>query len=330
MLFFLSLLIIAVLGFIAFRFARLTQTLRASEERWKFALEGAGDGVWDWDIANDRVELSPRYIEMYGFTNDDVKRGMVAWTERIYHDDRERVKADVDAYLTGKTTHYINEHRVLCKDGQVKWALSRGMVVSRDKDGKPMRMIGTHADITERKKMEEQLRHLAQFDMLTQLPNRGLIADRLKQAEAYAKREKAQLALMFLDLDKFKPVNDTLGHEVGDLLLKQVAQRLQLCMRASDTVARIGGDEFVVLLPLIESEQDATVVAEKILGALNQEFQVGAHTIHISSSIGIAIYPHHGDDDKTLMINADTAMYYAKKEGRNNAQIYRPEMQAQG
>jgi diguanylate cyclase (GGDEF)-like protein/PAS domain S-box-containing protein len=329
MLFFLFVLIIALLGFIAFRFARLTKTLSASEERWKFALEGAGDGVWDWDIQKDKVELSPRYIEMYGFTNEDVKKGMVAWSERIYHDDRERVKADVDAYLAGITTQYINEHRVLCKDGQVKWALSRGMVVSRDKDGKPLRMIGTHADITERKNMEEQLRHLAQFDMLTQLPNRGLIADRLKQAVAYAKREKAQLALMFLDLDKFKPVNDNLGHEVGDLLLKQVAQRLQVCIRASDTVARIGGDEFVVLLPLIDSEQDATVVAEKILVALNQDFLIGAHTIHISSSIGIAIFPQHGNDDKELTINADTAMYYAKKEGRNNAQIYRAEMGTQ-
>ncbi|MFM9912913.1 MAG: diguanylate cyclase domain-containing protein [Methylophilaceae bacterium] len=329
MLFFLSVLIIALLGFIAFRFARLTKTLRASEERWKFALEGAGDGVWDWDIANDKVELSPRYIEMYGFTNEDVKRGMVAWVERIQHDDRERVKADVDAYLAGKATQYINEHRVLCKDGEVKWALSRGMVVSRDKDGKPLRMIGTHADITERKNMEEQLRHMAQFDILTQLPNRGLIGDRLKQAVSYAKREKAQLALMFLDLDKFKPVNDTLGHEVGDSLLKQVAQRLQLCMRASDTVARIGGDEFVVLLPLIESEQDATTVAEKILVALNQEFQIAPHTINISSSIGIAIFPQHGEDDKALTINADTAMYYAKKEGRNNAQVFRTEMQVE-
>jgi diguanylate cyclase (GGDEF)-like protein/PAS domain S-box-containing protein len=326
MLFFISVLIIALLGFIAFRFARLTQTLRTSEERWKFALEGAGDGVWDWDIQNDKVELSPRYIEMYGFTNEDVKRGMVAWVERIQHDDRARVEADVKDYLAGKTAHYINEHRVLCKDGQVKWALSRGMVVSRDKTGKPLRMIGTHADITDRKNMEEQLRRMAQFDVLTQLPNRVLIGDRLKQAMALAKREKSQLALMFLDLDKFKPVNDTLGHEVGDLLLKQVAERLQLSIRASDTVARIGGDEFVVLLPVIETSHDVAVVAEKILAALNQTFQIGSHTIHISSSIGIAIYPQHGSSEKELMINADTAMYYAKKEGRNNAQTYHAKM----
>ena len=316
-----------VLLFVIYRFARVSRQLKASEERWKFALEGAGDGVWDWNVETDEVVLSNRYKEMYGFTDEDVASDSQQWRERIYPDDRATVDRDIQACLNGETTHYVNEHRVRCKDGTIKWALARGMIVSRDHNGKPLRMIGTHADITERKIAEQQFQHLAHFDILTDLPNRTLIGDRLKQALAYAKREKSLLALMFIDLDKFKPVNDNLGHEIGDLLLKQVARRLQQAIRASDTVARIGGDEFVVLLPVIDSYQDAAVVAEKILQTLNHPFQIAQHTVDISSSIGIAVYPQHGTDEKLLLINADIAMYHAKKDGRNNAQFYRQDME---
>lgn len=319
-------LLIAAISAIAFRLGRLCRELRASEERWQFALESAGDGVWDWNVQTDEVVFSRRYKEMYGFTDTDIVNGEMAWKQRIHPEDRERVARDVHAYLEGKTASYVNEHRVCCKDGSIKWALARGMVVSRDAHGRPLRMIGTHVDITERKAMEEQMRQMAHYDPLTGLPNRSLIADRIQQTLALARRDQSLFALMFLDLDKFKPINDTLGHEVGDLLLKEVAQKLRLSIRASDTVARIGGDEFVVLLPSIEQELDAKVVAEKILHALNQPFQLSDHTLNISTSIGIAVYPLHGDDEKLLLINADIAMYHAKKHGKNNAQIYHHDM----
>lgn len=328
---FLSLLIalfaIAVNGVMAWRFLRTSRALRESEERWKFALEGAGDGVWDWNVQTDEVVFSNRYLEMYGFTGEDVAAGDRAWLQRIHPDDRQRVDEDVRAYLDGKTATYVNEHRVYCKDGSLKWVLARGMIVSRDGHGRPLRMIGTHADITDRKAAEEHIRHLAHFDALTDLPNRALITDRLQQALAKARRDKQHLAVMFLDLDEFKPVNDNLGHEVGDLLLKQVARRLQACMRESDTVARIGGDEFVVLLPQIEREQDAIVVAEKIRHALELPFELTDRKLQISSSIGVAVYPEHGSDEKLLLINADIAMYHAKKAGRNNYKLYQREMQ---
>ena len=181
---------------------------------------------------------------------------------------------------------------------------------------------GTGRDISERKANEEKIQRLAHYDTLTDLPNRRLFSDRLQQALATAKRDKAHLALMYFDLDRFKPINDTLGHDIGDLLLKEVAKRVQDCLRESDTAARMGGDEFVVLLPAIEAEQDAMVVAEKIRHTLNRPFELVGHSLHISSSIGVAVYPEHGSDEETLLKNADTAMYHAKESGRNMVRFF--------
>ncbi|MDP1996948.1 MAG: CHASE domain-containing protein [Gallionella sp.] len=183
-------------------------------------------------------------------------------------------------------------------------------------------------DVTERKQEEERTHYMAHYDALTHLPNRTLITDRIRQALAKAKRDRTRLALMFVDLDRFKPVNDELGHDIGDLVLKEVAKRLQDCMRESDTAARIGGDEFIVLLPTIEAEQDAMVVAEKIRHALCQPFELAGQRLEISCSIGVAIYPEHGSNDEQLVKHADIAMYHAKQSGRNNVKIYMVGMQA--
>jgi len=187
-------------------------------------------------------------------------------------------------------------------------------------------IVAIYDDVTREKQAEEKMHYLAHYDALTDLPNRTLFTDRLRQALATARRDKAYIALMFLDLDKFKPVNDSFGHDVGDLLLKEVALRVQRCVRESDTVSRIGGDEFIVLLPAIEATQDAMQVAEKILHALCQTFELAEHRIQISASIGIAVYPEHGGDEKLLTKHADIAMYHAKSDGRNNARLYRPDM----
>ncbi|HEU0188662.1 MAG TPA: diguanylate cyclase [Gallionella sp.] len=197
----------------------------------------------------------------------------------------------------------------------------------RREDGSIYALCGISTDITERKEIEEHMRHMAQYDGLTHLPNRALFNDRLQQALVAAQRNQERLALMFLDLDKFKPVNDTYGHAVGDLLLKEVALRMQDCLRESDTAARIGGDEFVVLLPTIETEQDAGIVGGKILHALNQPFELAGHRLNISSSIGVAVYPDHGSSEKQLVKSADIAMYHAKKNGRNNVKLYQHGMQ---
>lgn len=171
---------------------------------------------------------------------------------------------------------------------------------------------------------EARFRYLAQYDELTGLPNRAMFKDRLHHAILQARRDKSRFALMYLDLDNFKPVNDRLGHHVGDMLLSAVAQRMLACVRESDTVARMGGDEFVVLLPVIEHEQDALLVAEKIRHALSQAFEIaGGHVLEVSSSTGVVLYPEHGTDEAELSKNADNAMYRAKELGRNMVRMHR-------
>lgn len=174
--------------------------------------------------------------------------------------------------------------------------------------------------------LESKLENLAHFDTLTNLPNRTLLSDRLKIALAYAKREKKMLAVMFVYLDQFKEINDLYGHEAGDKVLKQISQRLVTCVRESDTVARMGGDEYVVLLPIIDSANDAYLVASKIVDAVIKPINIGKisgeTSVIVSASIGIAIYPQHGKDEKLLLINADMAMYQTKSNGKNQAKVF--------
>jgi len=205
----------------------------------------------------------------------------------------------------------------------VKWVLASYFTIEYYNKSA---VLGWFYDITERKLMEDKAQHLANHDILTGLPNRMLWHSLLQQMLASAKRDKSILAVMFLDLDKFKPVNDHHGHNIGDRLLKAVADRILRCLRESDSAARIGGDEFVVLLPKIKNEENALMIAEKIRHALNQDFDIDDLSLNISSSIGIAIYPNHADSDKELTKRADIAMYYAKSEGRNKVLAYRPDM----
>ncbi|QDX79862.1 hypothetical protein B9N43_00405 [Denitratisoma sp. DHT3] len=439
---------------------RQRQELQESEQRWKFALEGSGDGVWDWDIPSGKVFFSRRWKEMLGFAEHEIGDDLSEWESRIRFTDKAATLRAVQDYLDGKTPTYVNEHRLRCKDGSWKWILDRGVAVNRDQDGKPLRMIGTHSDVTRRyqeqlklgqllieqkamldnqlvgiatvrnreirwanpafarilgytpeelqgmttrqfypdqksyesfgetaygalrrgerfrtqrqlvrksgraiwvdmngvlihpetdeslwgflditelKNAEEQIRNLAFYDPLTRLPNRRMLHDRLSQTLATCHRSGRHAALMVLDLDNFKSLNDTHGHAVGDLLLVDVARRLRHCVREMDTTARFGGDEFVVMLTDLDEDPDAAtahagVVAEKIRLALGTPYQLSIEhegkpplTVehHCTASIGVVVFGSHQDNQDDLFEWADAAMYRAKEEGRNRVHFHR-------
>lgn len=321
--------LLAVIGYLllskARQHARDTEVLAASEARLRLAIESSGDGVWEWDSRQPTLQLSKRAREILRIGDQAIPGTLDGLEAMVHPDDLPTVRAALLSHINGETGAYLIEHRTLESDGVCKWVLARGMVVKRDKDGRPLRMVGTYGDIAERKAREEMIEHSAQHDALTGLPNRALLADRLRQAMLRAKRENTKLALIYFDLDKFKPVNDTYGHGVGDALLIAVASRVCRVLRGSDTVARIGGDEFVVLLPHVSTEADAIVVAENILAQLNTPFDIEGHTLHISGSLGVATYPKDAEDSVSLMKCADAAMYQAKENGRNRVQPYMAE-----
>ncbi|RZI99403.1 MAG: diguanylate cyclase, partial [Rubrivivax sp.] len=234
--------------------------LRESDEIWKLALECSGDGVWDWHVQAGTEYFSDRYLRLYGFEPGDVQATPEAFDARTHPDDLAQMDKDRDDHFAGRTPLYRNEHRVLAKDGGWKWILSRGMVIARDAAGKPLRMVGTHTDITDRKRQEAVVWQQARVDTLTGLPNRRSLRERIERALALRTMRGDELAVMFVDLDHFKEVNDSLGHDVGDALLVQVAGRLQDHMPAGGVVARMGGDEFTVLL----ATDQAASAAERV------------------------------------------------------------------
>lgn len=451
------------IGVLIRAFNRLLATLEQREEaliesefRWKFAIEGSGDGVWDLNIQTHAVSYSERWKRMFGYADTDTLPTYQQWLARIHPDDQQHTAASLQTHLEGNSSVYLAEFRLRDKGGGYTWIRSRGLLVSRSADGQPLRLIGTHTDIsaqkqaeeklllaasvfthahegimiiaddgriidanaavtritgyprdellgqnprlfssgrhsktffnnlfaqlldkgywhgeiwnrrkdgevfasmqtisalrdeqghihqytslfsdvTERKAMEEQVRRLAFFDALTQLPNRRLLDDRLSQALLASTRSGRYGALLFLDLDNFKPLNDTYGHAVGDLLLIEVATRLKRCVREMDTVARFGGDEFVLILrdltcDLATSKAQAEVVAAKICSTLAAPYQlISPHAAPIehqcSASIGVALFIDHQADQDDILIWADKAMYAAKEGGRNQVRFYTP------
>jgi diguanylate cyclase (GGDEF)-like protein/PAS domain S-box-containing protein len=213
-------------------------------------------------------------------------------------------------------------------DGAVIWVRNTARTVY-DAGGEMLYYEGSLEDITERKRAQETIKHMAYHDALTGLPNRRLLSDRLNIAMAHAHRHQQKLAVMLLDLDHFKEVNDSLGHSTGDRLLQVVGERLTGLLRKGDTVARMGGDEFMVLLPEVAGAEGAAEVAQKILESIREPYVFDDHELHITTSVGIAMYPNHGEDADTLMKNADIAMYRVKDEGRNNYQLWQPMTQEQ-
>ena len=413
--------------------------LLESEECLRFVLEGSGLGFWDWKIDTNEVERDPVWAKMLGYSHEEIKHTTQHWTDFIYPDDREKAWQSIQDVLDGRSSIHEIDYRMIHKNGSLRWIFDRAKVVQQDQDGRPIRISGTHADITERKAVEQELRiaaaafesqegifvtntenviikvnqafthitgysakeavgkkpelllrsgrqnkafykalwecihhigawqgeiwnrrkngevypewltitvvkgidgeathyvatltditerkaaeekikQLAFYDPLTQLPNRRLLLERLKHSIGMERRDGKQMALLMLDLDRFKAVNDNLGHLAGDELLQQVATRITARLREVDLVARLGGDEFVLLLEDITHLEDAARVAENIIADLSKPFQLSqSDDVRIGVSIGISLYPQHGNSPEILMDNADSAMYQAKDWGR--------------
>jgi len=305
----------------AIRHALVRQKLESRLRLFEAALNSAANGIMITDV-NATIEwANPAFTRMTGIS---LVEAVGRKPNELLHSgkqDAEFYRRMWETILDGRiwSGELVNRRR----DGSL---YDEALTISpvTNSTGRIQHFVAIKQDISARKATEERVQHLAHHDQLTDLPNRVLLSDRLFQCVAQARRDRGTLALLFLDLDQFKPVNDTLGHDIGDLLLKEVALRLQACVpRDSDTVSRLGGDEFVILLAQIDKATDAVLVAGKILAALERPFCIGPHVIDISASIGIAVYPQHGEDVSQLLKSADTAMYLAKKAGRNCYRFFR-------
>ncbi|MEA2336066.1 MAG: hypothetical protein QOE82_73 [Thermoanaerobaculia bacterium] len=301
--------------------SRTLEALRESEERYALSARGANDGLWVWDLGAGTVYYSDRWKEMLGFSKDDISDSPEEWFSRVHPDDVAMLRADIDAHRHGATPSIEHEHRMRAKNGDYRWMLARGVAV-RDAAGDATRIAGSQTDITERKFAIDRLMHDAFHDALTGLPNRALFMDRLESVMERARRRGGhEFAVLFLDLDRFKVVNDSLGHALGDLLLISVGERLRGVLRATDTVARLGGDEFTILTE-INHLADAVRLAERIQEALRLPFRVGEHEIFTTASIGIALSATGYERPHDVLRDADIAMYRAKSRGRGIHEVF--------
>ena len=298
------------------------EVMRLTEERWRHALEGSGDAVWDWTPETGEFHYSRRFAEILGYGYGQFGEKAEQFFKIIHPDDEPRVRDELQDYLKRNTGHYVSEMRLACHDNTWKWLLCRGTAIRHDIAGAPLRMVGTFTDITLIKQHEKQLEHIAHFDALTGIPNRLLLADRLQQALAHSKRDGSILAVCYLDLDGFKFVNDTMGHEAGDKVLIEVTKRIKESIRGDDTVARLGGDEFAVLLLGLHAPEECSASLNRLLEAISQPIEIKNKLFEVSASIGVAIYPSDDHDADTLLRHADQAMYTAKQSGKNRYYLY--------
>jgi diguanylate cyclase (GGDEF)-like protein/PAS domain S-box-containing protein len=302
---------------------RFEHALTESTERLALAQEAGKVGVFDIDMVSGKAFWSEQLAELFGLQPGDFEKNYDDWKKRILPEDRTAIEAQFLIWMSERREHIEFEYRFTRGDGQVRWMSATARFTYSD-DGTPTRMIGTTVDSTERKRLEEEILHMVHHDTLTGLPNRRLFMDIVNLELAQARRTRRKFGLLFLDLDRFKDINDTFGHTAGDELLKEASRRIKGSIRESDAVARIGGDEFNVILSDIARSEDISSVAGKIMDSFKKPFHVSGHTLRITTSIGISIYPDDSDDIQSLFRYADIAMYHAKERGKNAFEFYNP------
>ena len=302
--------------------------LREAEQKYRSIFENAVEGIYLMTPQGGYLEANPMLARILRYSSPADLIASVTDVRQQLYVDPERWDEFTRLLAVGEAAVQGFESAVRCRDGTIIWIAENARAV-RDKDGRAIAYEGTVVDISTQRHDRETIEFMAYYDLLTELPNRVLLNDRLTLALAQAKRNEEMLAVMFIDLDQFKTVNDTLGHDVGDILLQEVAIRLSSCLRKGDTIARWGGDEFTLLLPQAVTTEGVVKLAQRILQAFESPFDCAGHELHISCSIGIAIHPQDGSTFQTLFKNADTALYRAKEQGRNTYQLYSPAMHAQ-
>lgn len=315
--------LIMVFSGIIYVIDRSKEAIRQNEESRRLLLHAIGDGVFGVNAAGQLTFVNPAALRLLGFSAEEML-GQSAHA-LIHHSHRDGSIYPVEecpmyaSYAKAIDGHVMDE-TLWRKDGSNFSVEYSSMPIT--KDDKIMGAVVSFKDITERKQSEEKIRQMAYHDSLTGLPNRKLFSDRLGIALTQARRSQNRIGIGMLDLDHFKEVNDTLGHDVGDLLLKTTAERLSAALRRGDTVARFGGDEFVLILPDLKGADDAIRVAQKIVDSFQKPFLIDTHQLMVTTSIGIAVYPDDGTDEGSLLKNADIAMYQAKQAGRNRYRLY--------
>ncbi len=298
----------------------IKKRLIESEYHYKQAQEIGNIGSWNWDIENNDLRWTDQIYRIFGLKPQEFGATYESFLDHIHPDDAAKVNSYVERALAGEGSYEI-QHRLVQKNGDEREVVERGEVMF-NQQGQPIRMQGTVQDVTELNNAQKQVQHLAYYDIITGLPNRNLFFNRLEQSLALQRREIKTFAVLAIDLDGFKEVNDTHGHIMGDKLLKQVAMRLKANVRDVDMVARTGGDEFMGLIWGIAQAKDIKIVAEKLVSACAKPFDIDGVNINISCSVGVAICPDHGNNDSELIMVADKAMYRAKNSGKNTFRIH--------
>jgi diguanylate cyclase (GGDEF)-like protein/PAS domain S-box-containing protein len=306
----------------AVRHHQVMVDLRRSEERYAVAVQATNDGIWDWDLAGESMHFSDRWKALLGYADAFASDRPDAWFDLVHPDDVSRLRREINLHLAGESMHFENEHRIRHANGSWRWVLTRGLT-TRDADGRPRRITGSLSDITDRRVAQERLIHDALHDSLTGLPNRALFLDRLTQCLAHLERDPSYACgLLYVDIDRFKLVNDSLSHAAGDRLLIEIARRVGRILRPGDTLARLGGDEFAILLDGAITPACALDIAARVAGVIAEPLRFDRRELSVSASIGIA---HNLDgcvSPDELIRNADIAMYDAKARGGGRCEVF--------
>ena len=302
------------------------KALRESEERYALASRAANDGLWDWNLNSNQIYFSPRWKSMLGYEDKQISSNPEEWFSRVHPDYIEQLTQQIIIHIQNNISHFEMRYPILCKDGHSRWMLCRGIAVE-DEQRKVYRIVGSQTDITQSTLAEEKLRHDALHDSLTGLPNRNFFLKQLEKSLKISKENRDYcFAVLFLDLDRFKVINDSLGHLVGDELLIEFVNRIKQCLKVEYKLARLGGDEFVILMEAIQDIEEATKFADRLQTQLEKPFKLGKYEVFITASIGIVLNIEKYQQIEDILRDAHTAMYQAKASGKACYKIFEANM----